>query len=218
MNGRLAALRRITPAASVFGAVFMAACDGVGIGLNPSYDPLRSGISRLALTPTGWVEKLGFGVLGLCILVTASSLATSALSKTSRVFLTLSGLLALNGLGFLTISIFNTDAPHQVTTAGIIHLAGAFASSSVPTLSAIIFTPGFIRNPRLRPYVIFTLFTGLYAALGGLALLLLPEGSWFGLGLYERILMGLTLVWLGVAGTGLLRVADQSGIQTPAAG
>ena len=49
MNNNLAALRKFTLQISVFGAAFMALCDGLGIWLNPSYDPLRLGISKLAL-------------------------------------------------------------------------------------------------------------------------------------------------------------------------
>ena len=156
------------------------------------------------------MEKLGFGILGLCIVITAISLASSALSKSNRVFLSLSLLLALNGLGFMVMSIFNTDAGALSTVGGVVHVAAAVTSGSVPSLYALIFTIGFIKDARLRPYVLYTLFVGMFAAIGGLVQLLLPDGSWFGLGLYERILMVLTLVWLGLAGTGLLRVADTS--------
>lgn len=212
MNDKLAALRRLTPRISLFGAAVMVLCGGLGIWLNPAYDPLRLGISKLALRPsTGWLEKLGFGVLGLCILITAASLASSALSKSNRTFFGLSLLLALNGLGFVIISIFNTDPGAQSTLVGGIHVTAAATSGSVPSLFALIFTIGFIRDTRLRPYVLYTLFVGLYAAIGGLAHLLLSDGAWFGLGFYERILMILTLVWLAVAGTGLLRVANASG-------
>jgi hypothetical protein len=209
MKSTLAALRKFTPHISVFGAVFMVICDGLGIWLNPSYDPLRAGISKLALVvPTGWLEKLGFGILGLCILVTALSLATSALSKSNRVFLSLSLLLALNGLGFVVISIFNTDVGAAGTLNGIIHVAAAAMSGSVSSLFALIFTIGFRKDTALRSYVLYTMIVGLYAAIGGLVYLLLPDGAWFGLGLYERTLMVLTLVWLGLVGTGLLKAAN----------
>ena len=186
----------------------MELCDGLGIWLNPSYDPLRAGISKLALTPSGWLEKLGFGILGLCILVTALSLSRSALSKSNRVFRALSWLLALNGLGFMIISVCNTDSGGASTPVGIIHVAAAAMSGSVPSLFALFFTFCFIRDARLRPYVVYTILVGSFAAIGGLVQLLLPAGACFGLGLYERILMALTLVWLGVVGRGLLKVAD----------
>ena len=208
MKSTLAPMRKFTPQISVFGAVFMVICDGLGIRLNAFYDPLRLGISKLALTPTGWMEKLGFGILGLCILVTAFSLATSALSKSNRVFLGLSLLLVLNGLGFVVISIFDTDVGAAGTLNGIIHVAAAATSGSVSSLFALIFTIGFKKNTRLRPYVLYTMIIGSYAAIGGLVYLLLPDGAWFGLGLYERTLMLLTLVWLGLAGTGLLKAAN----------
>ena len=208
MKSTLAPMRKFTPQISVFGAVFMVICDGLGIRLNAFYDPLRLGISKLALTPTGWMEKLGFGILGLCILVTAFSLATSALSKSNRVFLGLSLLLVLNGLGFVVISIFDTDVGAAGTLNGIIHVAAAATSGSVSSLFALIFTIGFRKNTRLRPYVLYTMIIGSYAAIGGLVYLLLPDGAWFGLGLYERTLMLLTLVWLGLAGTGLLKAAN----------
>lgn len=208
MKHSLVALRRVTPPASIFGGAAMVICDALGIHLNPSYDPLRAGISKLALTNTGSLEKLGFGILGLCILVTALSLARSALSRSSRAFLFLSLLLGINGLGFVVISIFNTDVGAAVTLNGIIHVAAVAISGSVSSLFALIFTIGFRKNAGLRPYVLYTLIVGLYAAIGGLVYLLLPDKSWFGMGLYERILMALTLVWLGLAGTGLLRVAD----------
>jgi len=171
--------------------------------------PVENRISPPPNKPTGWLEKLGFGILGLGILVTALSLARSVLSKSSRVFLALSLLLGLNGLGFVVISIFDTDDGAAGTLRGIIHVAAAATSGSVPSLFALIVTIGFIKNARLRPYVLYTLFVGLYAAIGGLVYLLLPDGSWFGLGFYERILMLLTLVWLGLAGTGLLRAANK---------
>jgi len=209
MKHSLVVLRRVTPPASIFGGAAMVICDALGIHLNPSYDPLRAGISKLALVvPTGWLEKLGFGVLGLCILVTALSLARSALSRSSRGFLFLSLLLGINGLGFVVISIFNTDVGAAVTLNGIIHVAAVATSGSVSSLFALIFTIGFRKNAGLRPYVLYPMIVGLYAAIGGLVYLLLPDGAWFGLGLYERILMALTLAWLGLAGTGFLRVAD----------
>ena len=154
------------------------------------------------------MEKLGFGILGLCILITALSLATSALSKSNRVFLSLSLLLALNGLGFVIISIFDTDVGAAGTLNGIIHVAAAATSGSVSSLFALIFTIVFRKNTRMRPYVVYTLIVGSYAAIGGLVYLLLPSGAWFGLGLYERTLMVLTLVWLGLVGTGLLKAAN----------
>ena len=209
MKSTLAPMRKFTPQISVFGAVFMVICDGLGIRLNAFYDPLRLGISKLALTPTGWMEKLGFGILGLCILVTALNLATSALSKSNRVFLSLSLLLALNGLGFVVISIFDTDVGAAGTLNGIIHVAAAATSGSVSALFALIFTIGFRKNTRLRPYVIYTMIIGSYAAIGGLVYLLLPDGAWFGLGLYERTLMALTLAWLCLVGTGLLKAANE---------
>jgi len=209
MKSTLAALRKFTPQINVFGAVSMVICDGLGIWRNPSYDPLRAGISKLALVvPTGWLEKLGFGILGLCILVTALSLARSALPRSSRGFIFLSLLLGLNGLGFVVISVFDTDVGAAVTLNGIIHVAAVAMSGSVSSLFALIFTIGFRKNAGLRPYVLYTMIVGLYAAIAGLVYLLLPDGAWFGLGLYERTLMVLTLVWLGLVGTGLLKAAN----------
>ena len=207
MNDNLAVLRRLTPRLSIFGALVMVICDVSGILLNPSYSPLRQGISKLALSPsTGWLEKLAFAVLGLAILITAAGLASSELAKQRRLFLALSLLLALNGLGFVVISIFNTDAGAQHTLHGMIHGIAAATSGSVPSLFALIFAIGFIKDERLRPYVLYTVLVGAFAAIGGLVHLRLPE--LFGLGIYERILMALTLIWLGLAGTGLLKVAE----------
>lgn len=195
----------IVALAGIIGPFVLLCTDIVAAISEPAYHPIRDSISRLALTPMGWLQTIGFLVIGLLVEVFVLGLFFSI--RRSRGFEHGIGLLVCFGFGLLLIGAFRTDpagAPH--TIEGNIHLVTATIVFWLFPLGCLLMAPSIKNDPYWKNLFIYTIITSVLALIFMIVHIWLPaKSSWFGL--FERILVANEVIWIEVAGIKLLRLS-----------
>jgi len=190
--------------AGVAGPIFFWLTQAILALIVAGHNPVRQTLSSLVLTPQGWVQTLGFCTFGILIMVFSAGLYSSV--KKSKCFAAGSILLFLMGLGTLIIGICPTD-PIQVVSlhAKIHHLVVKIVGLLFPIACFIMLT-GLKNDSRWRGLALYTAFTGITVILlVGFWIIGNPNGwidSW--VGLYERIFVANSALWLAVMAIRLL--------------
>lgn len=173
--------------------------------LEPRYNPIRDSISSLALTPMGWVQTIGFLVIGLLVEVFVAGVLFGVRGK--RGFGPSVGLLVLSGFGLLLIGAFRTDpvgAPH--TIEGTIHRVAATTVFWLFPMAILLLAPSLRNDPYWENFSVYTVVTGVLALTLMIGRVCLPaQLSWFGL--YERVLVVNTVIWVELMAVRLLRLS-----------
>jgi hypothetical protein len=194
--------------AGMIAPVFLGVADLIA-GINtPGYNPLKDSISSLALSPYGWMQTIGFLVLGLLVELFAAGLLFSVRSRYGFRF----GIAILVWFGFelLLLGAFHTDISGVSTLEGMIH---GWAAKTVFWLFPLvcILIASSLKNDtnwkNLYKYNRVTAVLGLILAFTGI--LTLGGFEWFGL--YERILVYNVIIWLEVVSFRVLRLSLQRG-------
>ena len=206
--GRLS-LQGLLALAGVVGPIVLVIADIVAARsalAGSNYDMIRDSISLLAWMPMGWIQTIGFLVIGILVEVFTAGLILSIRRAIGFEF----GIILLTyfGFGLLLIGAFHTDVPRvPTTTDGTIHLFAANTIFLSLPLACLLIAPSLKINSDWRP-----LFPcSIIMALVSLAWILvykvwLPEElSWFGL--YERILVWTEILWVEVMGIWSLRLS-----------
>jgi len=169
------------------------------------YSLIRDSISSLAWTPMGWLQSIGFLVVGLLVEVFATGLLFSI--RGTRGFRLGIGLLVCFGFGLLMIGAFREDptgSPH--TIQGTIHMVTTTIVFSIFPIASLLIGLSLRKDPYwkgLFPHTIAT--TGLASAFVIGHLFLLDQLSW--LGLYERVLVTNIVIWVEIMAIKLLRLS-----------
>lgn len=171
----------------------------------PDYSMISDTISDLALTPLGWLQTIGFLIMGLLVELFVAGLFLSI--RRARGFHPGIALLACLGFGLLVIAAFRTDpAGGPYTVDGTIHSVTAYALSLVFPVGVLLLAPSLGRDPNWRNMFIYTLVAGVLALALTLGLFYLPDRmNWFGL--YERIIVANVIIWTEVMAIHLLRLS-----------
>jgi len=166
--------------------------------VRPGYDPVRQTISALAVGPNGWLQTAGFVLLGMLSLLFAFGLARALGDRRSAgVTGVLTGL--LGGLALL-FAVFPTDAPGEADSLrGQVHnlLVVALAlyfPVAVLGVARVLWNAA-DRRTMARVSAVAGVI-GLALAVFYLAVPSAVSRSWKGL--YERVWVGVQLVWLEV--------------------
>jgi len=169
------------------------------------YRMVRNTISSLALTHLGWLQTLGFLVMGLLVQVFVAGLYLSI--RRARGFRIGIGLLLCLGFGLLMIGAFRMDPPGAPpTTEGTIHTITAFSLSLVFPAALLALSPSLRSDPDWRATSVYTLIAAVLALGLTAGLALLPARiAWFGL--YQRIIVGNVIIWVEVMAIHLLRLS-----------
>jgi len=176
----------------------------------PGYKFIRDSISSLALTPLGWVQTIGFMIMGLLIEAFIIGLILSVRGgyiHIDRKFTLGALILVFFGFGVLLIGAFRTDPVGGPNTLeGTIHSVAAGVVFWLFPIATLLIAPCLRKQPYWKDLFIYTIIAGVVA----LALLIvrvwLPsELSWFGL--YERILALDELMWVEIMAVWLLRMS-----------
>jgi len=171
----------------------------------PGYDWARDSISSLALTPIGWLQTIGFLVIGLLVEIFVVGLFLSI--RRRRGFGLGIGVLVCFGFGLLLIGAFQTDpsgAPH--TTEGTIHSIAATIDFSLFPVACLLIAPSLRSDPYWKGLFLYTIVTSVLALVLVIMHIWLPaQLSWFGL--YERILVANMVIWVEVMAVQLLRLS-----------
>ena len=170
----------------------------------------RDSISILALMPMGWIQTIGFLTIGLFIELFAAGLSISI--RRSKGFALSIFLLVCFGFGLLLIGAFHTDYPGDPTTVeGAIHGTAARTVFSLLPLAGLLIAPSLKKDPHWQPLFLCTIGIMSFALAWTLVWILIfrswpsANQSWFGL--YERILVGIEVLWVEIMAIWLLRLS-----------
>ena len=188
--------------AGIAGPLVLIALDLAAAIAQPGYNLVRDSISSLALTSMGWIQTIGFLLIGLLIEIFTAGLFLNV--RRRRGFGAGIFLLACFGFGLLMIGAFHTDpvgAP--ATINGIIHLTATYLVLGLFPVTLALLLPSIKKDPEWHGTFIYTSVTGILALTLALSKLFVPSHTnWFGL--YERIAVANAIGWVEVTAIWLL--------------
>jgi len=192
--------------AGIAGPLVLIALDLTAAFAMPKYDVIRDTISSLALTSMGWIQTIGFLVIGLLIEIFTAGLFLNIKRRRGFGFGIL--LLALFGFGMLLIGAFRTDpVGGPATVNGIIHLVGAYGVLGLFPVAVALLLSSIRNDPQWHGMFYYSAVTGIIAFCLAVGHLFLPHLSWFGL--YERLTAANAIVWVEVSAVWLLLLSLQ---------
>jgi hypothetical protein len=169
---------------------------------SPDYNFIQDSISSLALTPLGWVQTIGFMLMGLLIEAFVIGLIISI--RGGWGFRLGAGILVFFGFGILLVGAFHTDPTGGPRTfEGMIHSAAAVVVFWLAPFASLLIAYDLRKDLYWKGFFLYTIIASAIALALMLGRLWLPdELSWFGL--YERILTLDELIWVEVVAVRLL--------------
>jgi len=169
------------------------------------YSLIRDSISSLAWTPMGWLQSIGFLAIGLLVEVFVAGLLFSI--RGAWGFSVGIGLLVCFGFGLLLIGAFREDpVGSQHTIQGTIHMVAAATVFSLFPVVSLLIAFSLRKDPYWKGLFVHTIVTtGLASAFVIGHLYLSAKLSW--IGLYERILVANTVIWVEIMAIRLLRLS-----------
>ncbi len=196
--------------AGVIGPLVLVATDVTAAYFEPGYNLVRHSISSLALTRMGWVQTIGFLAIGLMVEVFVAGLFLSI--RGGRGFGLAIGLLVCYGFGLLLIGAFRTNLDGRPPTIeGNIHEIVAKTVFCIFPVASLLIGLSIKGDPNWRRLFVPTIVTsGLSIALIVCYSWLPGKMNWFGL--YERILVANTVLWVEVMAIRLLRLSLNTGV------
>jgi hypothetical protein len=182
--------------------------DMLAIMLTRGMGPLETSISYYAMGPYGLLEKSGILIVSISFaLIGLNLLGSRTLHGFGK---TLAGFLYLAvAAGFFIVSIFNTDAGNTATIHGSVHMVAALGVTLIFPVACIVLFPSLIKNPKLKALAWYTASTGLIG-LGAAVWISLPANRESLIGLSERLLAAVNLIWVAAAGPSLVKACNPS--------
>jgi len=187
------------------GPLVLVATDMVAAFTCTGYSLVQHSISRLALTPLGWVQTIGFLAIGLLVEIFVAGLLFNI--RGVRGFHLSIAMLVFFGFGMLLIGAFHTDpSDYPNTIEGIIHWSTALAVFWLFPVAILIIAPSLKNDPNWSNLYVYTIVAGIVALGLVIALMFMrAQISWFGL--YERILVANIVIWVEIAAIRLFRIS-----------
>ncbi len=182
--------------AGIIGPFILVASNCIAAAFVPGYSLLRNSVSSLAWTSMGWLQSIGFLAVGLLVEVFSVGLFFSI--RRAWGFNLGIVLLACFGFGLMIIGAFREDpAGSPQTILGIIHTVTATAVFSLFPVASLFIAISLRKDPYWRGMFTHTVVTTCLAT-GFVAgnLILLPHLDY--IGLYERILIANTIIWIEI--------------------
>jgi hypothetical protein len=175
--------------------------------LTPGYDPIRQSLSDLTLGPYYWLVTIDYVILALVAMAMGFGLYLCMPNKSGlRIVAVLFGIMAL---GEIISAVFKVDlVKSPLSTHALIHQIGATAVAIGFPLAGLFLLPSLKAEQRWKGLANYT-----FAVAVSMLILeiireaLLPTtwlNPWFGL--YEKVLLANSLVWIEVMAISLLRV------------
>jgi hypothetical protein len=158
------------------------------------YSFINDSISSLAWTPMGWLQSIGFLVVGLLVEIFAAGLLFGI--RRTRGFGLGIGLFVCFGFSLLMIGAFREDPTgSSQTIQGTIHMVTAITAFSAFPIASLLIGFSLRKDPYWKGLFRHTIVTTGLASTFVTGYLFLPdELSW--LGLYERVLVANTVIWV----------------------
>lgn len=211
MTGRQS-LRNAFPKLAVtmcfMGPSIMALSDILTVILNNHDNPIDQTISGFAISPYGWLEKIGMAMVAVSFLFIGLGLLMMRGKKEFRMLKLGSVLFIIVGLAFLMTSLFNADVNASVSSFhGLIHRLSLIVSSAAFYPSCVFIMRLMIKRPDLKYFGIYSGVT----CLVGFAVLVWLIFSYRHIeymGLLERMVAAVTLLWIGLVGPRVIKLAN----------
>jgi hypothetical protein len=187
------------------GPLILVAMDLVAALTQPKYSLVHDSISALALTSMGWMQTIGFMLIGLLIEAFTAGLFLNI--RRRRGFGFGIALLAFFGFGMLVLGVFHINAlGTPATFDSRIHITAAYSVLGLFPVALVLMFSSIKNDPRWRALFPYTVIAAIFALAVAVGRLFLPAGfSWFGL--YERVMVLNAISWVGVFAIGLLRLS-----------
>jgi hypothetical protein len=177
--------------------------------LTPGYNPIRQSLSDLTLGPYYWLETIDYVILALVAMAMGFGLYLNMPKKSAlRIAVILFGIMAL---GEIISAVFKVDlVKSPLSIHALIHQIGASAVAIGFPLAGLFLLPSLKAEQRWKGLTNYT-----FAVAVSMLILeiireaLLPTtwlNPWFGL--YEKVLLANSSVWIEVMAIRLLRVHD----------
>jgi hypothetical protein len=167
---------------------------------SPGYSIVHDSISSLALTNIGWIQTIGFLVLGLLVEVFTAGLLFNIKRGVKWFYLGIA-IFAFFGFAMLLIGAFRTDVAGisdiTRTFEGRIHGFVASATFFLFPIAILCLMPSIKRDPNWKYLYFYTYVTFILGALLVITIKVLPEGN-FLFGLIERLLVANAIIWIEV--------------------
>ena len=205
-------LCNIHTALAVAGIVgpFVLSISDISAGLaSPGYSIVHDSISSLALTNVGWIQTIGFLVLGLLVEVFTAGLLLN-IKRGIRWFYLGIGIFVFFGFAMLLVGAFHTDVAGASDAArtleGRIH---GFVSSTTFVLfpiAILCLIPSIKRDRNWKYLHVYTLITFIIGVILVVTIKVLPEGD-FLFGLFERLLVANAIIWIEIAAVNMFIIS-----------
>jgi hypothetical protein len=198
-------LNSVLALAGMGGPVILIAADLTAAFSQGGYNWARDSISSLAWTPMGWLQTIGFLAMGLLTELFVAGIFLNI--RGTKGFGLGIGLLVLFGFALLLIGAFHTDFTGvPATVNGTIHGLASRALFFLFMFASALIAPSLMKDQAWRPLLVYSLVAS------ALVLILIILGLWvrdgnFHFGLYERILVAVTIIWVEVMSIWLLRLS-----------
>lgn len=194
--------------AGMVGPVILVIADFTAALSQPGYSWIRDSISSLAWTPMGWIQTIGFLAMGLLTEIFVAGIFLNI--RGTKGFGPGVGLMSLFGFGLLLIGAFHTDYTGvPATVDGTIHGLAARSIFFLFIVSSFSIAPSLKKDPAWRPLFIYSLVASSLAVVLVICGIWIQDGN-FHFGLYERILVADTIIWVEIMAIWLLRLSLKS--------
>ena len=186
--------RGLLALAGIIGPLLLIATDVTAASIQPDYSFLRQSMSSLAITQKGWIETIGFMLMGLMIESFTAGLYLNV--KRRRGFGVATALLVFFGFGLLVIGSFHTnEVGTPMTLSSTVHMVTAYSVFALFPI-ALVFMLSSIRNdPRWQGMFLYTVITiSLAVLLAACQPFFTDKFHYYGA--YERIMVLNAISWL----------------------
>jgi hypothetical membrane protein len=188
--------------AGIVGPLILVTMDLIAAFTQPKYSPIRQSISSLALTSMGWIQTIGFMLIGLMIESFTAGLYLNI--KRRRGFGFGTTLLAFFGFGMLVLGTFHTRAVGAPATfSSRVHAVAADSVLGLFPVALTLMLTSIKNDKRWRRMFNYTVVTAIIAVALAACYPFLPKGFQF-FGLYERLMVLNAITWLGTFAVRLL--------------
>ena len=193
--------------AGIVGPLIPVTMDLIAAFNQPNYRLVRQSISSLALTSMGWIQTIGFMLIGLMIESFTAGLYLNI--KRRRGFGFGTALLAFFGFSMLVLGTFHTKAVGAPATfASNVHTVAADCVFGLFPVALALMLTSIKNDRRWHRMFSYTIITGIIAlTLAACYPFLTNEFRFFGL--YERIMVLNAITWLGTFAVRLLVLSFQ---------
>jgi hypothetical protein len=201
-------LPKISMAACYISPAVMVTADITTVAINHTVNPLQQTISGYAVGPYGWLEKMGMVLVAVCFALIATNIFRLKSTKELRQVRFVGDLLVIVAIGFLMLSIFNTNVIGTIISFhGFVHQFASAAVSIVFYLACLLVMRLMLNQDSFRYY---SFYSGLTFLVGLIVTILLAfayrQNNY--IGLLERLIAGFNLVWIVVVGPQVIRLAQ----------